>query len=277
VETETKFPPEGDAMPKTFINGIELYYNIYGSGSPIILVHGLGMDHSMWDLQVPEFSQSHQVIVYDLRGHGQSESPDRPYSIDLLADDLDLFVHFLGLKKAVILGLSLGGRILLRFALKYRQEIRAMILADAQSETPAESVERFQKLAGIAREEGMTKAADRFFSWPILQMLAKRNPERFEKEKKRFLSMSAIGFANSCLAIAGMESLTGRLKSIDVPALALAGEEDEPYLPYLDLYARQIPNCRKKAVPRAGHLSNLENPQAFNEIVLSFLKGPGNA
>ena len=264
-------------MPKTFINGIDLYYQVYGSGSPVILVHGLGLDHSLWDLQVPEFSKSHQVIVYDLRGHGQSDSPDHPYSIDLLADDLDLFLHFLGLKKAVVLGLSLGGRILLRFGLKYPQEVRAMILADAQSETPAESVERFQTLAEIARKEGMTKAAYLFFSWPLLQMLAKRSPARFEKEKKRFLRMSPTGLANSCLAIASMEPLTGQLGFINVPTLALAGEEDEPYLPYLDLYARQIPHCRKQTVPRAGHLSNLENPQAFNEIVLSFLKGLGKA
>ncbi len=264
-------------MPKTFINGIDLYYQMYGSGPPIILVHGLGMDHSMWDLQVSEFSQSHQVIVYDLRGHGQSESPDYPYSIDLMAEDLDLFLHFLGLKKAVVLGLSLGGRILLRFALKYPQELRAMILADAQSETLPESAERFQILAETARREGMGKAAELFFSWPLLQMLAKRNPERFEKEKRRFLRMSPIGLANCCLAIASMEALTGQLRYIEAPTLALAGEGDEPYLSYLDLYARQIPNCRKQMVPRAGHLSNLENPQAFNEIVMSFLMELGKA
>lgn len=264
-------------MPKTLINGIDLYYHIYGSGSPIILVHGLGMDHSMWDLQVLEFSKNHQVFVYDLRGHGQSESPDHPYSIDLLADDLDLFLHFLGLKSAAVLGLSLGGRILLRFALKYPQELRAMILADAQSETLPDSVERFQLLADTARRKGMSKAAELFFSWPLLQMLAKRSPERFEKEKRRFLQTSAIGLANSCLAIAGMEPLTTQLGYIQTPTLALAGEEDEPYLSYLDLYARQIPHCQKETVPRAGHLSNLENPQAFNEIVLTFLAGLGKA
>jgi pimeloyl-ACP methyl ester carboxylesterase len=70
-----------------------------------------------------------------------------------------------------------------------------------------------------------------------------------------------------------MEALTGQLALIKAPTLALAGEEDEPYLPYLDLYARQIPQCFKHTVPQAGHLSSLENPQAFNEIVLSFLRG----
>ena len=264
-------------MPKTFINGIDLYYRIQGSGSPIILVHALGMDHSMWDAQGLEFSGSYQVISYDLRGHGQSESPDHPYSIDLFADDLDQFLHFLGLKKAVILGLSLGGRILLRLAQKYPQEVGAMILADAQSETPPESVPKFQALAESARREGMNKAAEVFFSWPLLQKLAQRNPERFEREKMRFLQTSAIGLANSCLAIASMASLTGELKLIQAPTLALAGEEDEPYLPFLDLYASQIPKCRKTTVPQAGHLSNLENPQAFNQIVLSFLREVGKA
>ena len=264
-------------MPRTFINGVDLYYRIQGSGSPIILVHALGMDHSMWDPQVQEFSGGYQVITYDLRGHGQSESPDHPYSIDLFADDLDQFLHFLGLKKAMVLGLSLGGRILLRFAQKYPREVGAMILADAQSETPPEGVQRFQVLAEIARKEGMNKVAELFFSWPLLQTLAQRNPERFEREKKRFLHTSAIGLANTFLAIAGMESLTGELKLIQAPTLALAGEEDDPYLSYLDLYARQIPDCRKKTVPQAGHLSNLENPQAFNQIVLSFLREVGKA
>lgn len=258
-------------MPKTFINGIDLYYNLYGSGGPILLIHGLGMDQSMWDLQIPEFSRNYQVIIYDLRGHGQSQSPDHPYSIDLFADDLDLFLHYLGLKKAVLLGLSLGGRIALRFALKYPKEVWALILANAQSETPPENAERFRLLAEIARKEGIVRAGEIIFSLPFFQGLAKRRPDRFEKEKGRFFQTSPIGFANTCLAIAEMKPMNDQLAAIQVPTLALAGEEDEPYLPYLDLYARQIPDCRKAIVPQAGHVSNLENAQAFNEIVGSFL------
>ncbi len=262
-------------MPKTFINGIDLQYEIYGSGSPLLLIHGLGMDHSMWDLQLSDFTRDHQVISYDLRGHGQSDSPDSPYSIDLLADDLDQFLHFLGLRKASFLGLSLGGRILLRFALKYPKEITAIVLADAQSETPPDSAKRFSALAELTRREGIGRAADEFFSTPALQGLAKRNPERFAKEKERFLRSSATGFANSCLAIAGMTSLTEDLQGIQIRTLALAGEEDEAYLPYLEIYGRKIRGSRKETIPRAGHLSNLENPAAFNKTVLSFLEGLG--
>jgi len=258
-------------MPKTFINGIDLYYNLYGSGPPIVFIHGLGMDHSMWDLQVPEFSKNYQLIVYDLRGHGQSQSPDHPYSIELFADDLDLFLHYLGLKKAILLGLSLGGRIALRFALKYPKEVQALILADAQSETPPESAGRFRLLAEIARKEGMVRAGEIFFSFPLFQGLAKRRPERFEREKSRFLRTSPIGLANTCLAIAEMKPMNDQLSDIQAPTLALAGEEDEPYLPYLDLYARQIPDCRKTVIPQAGHVSNLENAKAFNEVVGAFL------
>ena len=264
-------------MPKTFINGFDLDYSIYGSGSPLILVHGLGMDQAMWDPQIREFSQNYQVIVYDLRGHGQSESPDHPYTIDLLADDLDQFLHFLGLKKAVILGLSLGGRILLRFALKFPQEVRAMILADAQSETLPENAERFRKLAQVARQEGMARSAEIFFSLPSLQGLARRKPDRLEKERKRFLQASPIGLANCCLAIAEMKPMNDQLPAIQAPTLALAGEEDEQYLPYLDLYLQRIPRCTKMLIPQANHMSNLENPAAFNEIVLSFLNGLGTA
>jgi 3-oxoadipate enol-lactonase len=263
-------------MPKTFINGIDLHYNIYGSGAPIILVHGLGMDQGMWDLQAPEFSRNYQVIIYDLRGHGQSESPDYSYSIDLFADDLHHFLRYLGLKKSAALGLSLGGRIVLRFALKYPEETRALLLADAQSETPEESKQRFRELVEVVRRQGMGPAAEVFFSWPLLQRFAQLNPERFQKEKARFAKSSAVGFIHSCLAIAQMEPLTDRLGEIKAPTLALAGEKDEPFLPYLDIYSRRIPNCKKLTIPRAGHLSNIENPQAFNQAVLSFLSGLAN-
>jgi pimeloyl-ACP methyl ester carboxylesterase len=264
-------------MPKTFINGIDLYYKIHGSGPPILLLHGLGLDHTFWDPQVEEFSRTHQVIVHDLRGHGRSESPDVPYSIDQFSDDLDQFLHFLGLKQAILLGLSLGGRILIRFALKFPQEVRALILADAQSETPPEAGQRFKALAEVARKEGMTKAAEVFFSWPALELLARRHSALYQREKSRFVGSSPVGLANSCLAIAGMEPLTEQLERIQAETLAVAGEEDEPYLPYLDLYARKIPNCLKRTIPGAGHLSSLENPRAFNETVLSFLKGIGEA
>ncbi len=260
-------------MPTTFINGIDLYYEIHGSGPPVLLIHGLGLDHAFWEPQVAEFSRAHQVIVYDLRGHGRSESPDFSYSLDHFADDLDQFLHFLGLKKALLLGLSLGGRILIRFALKFPREVRALVLADAQSETPPEAAQRFRSLAEVARKEGMATAGEVFFSWPAFEPLARRNPALFEKIKDRFLASSAIGFANSCLAIAGMSSMTGQLEEIKAPTLALAGEQDEAYLPYLELYARTIPKCLKKTIPGAGHLSSLENPRTFNETVLSFLKG----
>lgn len=260
-------------MPKTFINGIDIYYNLYGSGPPFVLVHSLGMDQTMWDLQIPPLSQDFQVIVYDLRGQGQSESPDFSYSLDLFADDLHHLLRHLGLKNARILGLSLGGRIALKFALKYPQETRALILADTQSEAPEENRTQFLWTADLARKEGMEKAAESFFSGPLFQGLAKIHPERFQKEKARFTQTSAIGFAQCCIAIVRMERLTAFLSGVQAPTLALAGEKDEPYLPFLTLYAKSIPRCKSMIVPQAGHLSNLENPEAFNDAVSKFLKG----
>ncbi|MBI4495991.1 MAG: alpha/beta fold hydrolase [Deltaproteobacteria bacterium] len=260
-------------MPHTFINGFEMHYNLFGSGAPLILVHGLGLDQSMWDLQVPVLSAAYQVVVFDLRGHGQSESPDQPYTIELFADDLHTLMRFLGLRRTAALGLSLGGRIVLSWALKYPEETRALVLADTQSETPAESRQNFHLLAGVAREEGMGRAAEILFSLPLFQSLAEANPSRYRQEKERLSRSSPVGFARSCLAIAQMEPLTDRLSAIATPTLALAGEKDGPYLPFLDLYARRIPQCKKLILPRAGHLSNLENPEDFNRAVQSFLNG----
>ncbi len=259
-------------MPKTFINGIDLYYNLYGSGPPFVLVHGLGMDQTMWDLQIPQFSQDFQVIVYDLRGQGQSESPDFPYSLDLFADDLHHLLRHLGLKNARILGLSLGGRVALKFALKYPQETKALILADTQSEVLEENKAQFLWTADLARKEGMEKTAEIFFSRPQFQGLGMAHPERVQKEKARFVQTSPIGFAQCCVAIVRMERLTASLCRIQAPTLALAGEKDESYLPFLELFANSIPRCKPLVIPYAGHLSNLENPEAFNDAVSKFLQ-----
>jgi 3-oxoadipate enol-lactonase len=91
-------------------------------------------------------------------------------------------------------------------------------------------------------------------------------------EKKRFIKTSPVGFINSLSAIAGMEPLNDQLSMIQAPTLALAGEEDESYLPFLDLFSQRINGCQKGLILQAGHMSNLENPQVFNEMVLSFLK-----
>jgi len=201
-------------MPKTFINGIDHYYNLYGSGPPFVLVHSLGMDQTMWDLQIPLLAQEFQVILYDLRGHGQSESPDFPYSLDLFADDLYQLLFHLGLKSARILGFSLGGRIALKFALKYPQATQALILADTQSEAPEEDRTQILSTAELARKEGMEKAAEVFFSRPLFRGLAAANPERFQREKARFAQTSPIGFAQCCVMIVRMERLTASLGGI---------------------------------------------------------------
>lgn len=260
-------------MAHTFINGIDLCYHIYGSGPPLILVHGLGFDHSAWGPQIPALSRDYQVIVYDVRGHGRSEAPDQPYSIELFADDLHFLLRFLGLRNSYLLGLSMGGRIILQFALKYGGEAKALIVADAQSETPPASQERFRMLAQMAREQGMAQTAEVFFSLPFMEHLAVFNPEAYRREKAAFQTRSPVGFARACLAIAQMKPLTERLSEIQCPTLALAGEKDEPYLPYIEIYAQRIPCCRKVILPRAGHVSNLENPEAFNEAVMDFLGG----
>jgi 3-oxoadipate enol-lactonase len=259
-------------MPTIRVNGINFHYNCYGSGAPFIFVHGLGCDQMMWNLQIPVFSRDYQVIVYDVRGHGRSESPDHPYSIDLFADDLHQFLQYLGLKKSYLAGLSMGGRILFRFALKYPEEASALIIADAQSETPEEGKNSFRALAEIVKREGIEKSAEFYFSLPVFKGLAEMNPKRFREEKERFSKTSMIGLYHSCLAVAHMEPMTDRLSEIKVPTLALAGEKDDPYLPFLDIYARQIPNCQTLIIPKSGHFSNLENPEAFNGAVRSFMK-----
>ena len=120
-------------MPKAHLNGINIAYETFGSGYPLVLAHGLAATKEMWDGQIGPFMERYRVVVYDVRGHGESDSPpvdDAGYTMDQLVDDQKALMDHLGIEEAYIGGLSLGGMIAMRFALKYPRATRALLLCD---------------------------------------------------------------------------------------------------------------------------------------------------
>ena len=218
------------------------------------------------------FSKYYKVLAYDLRGHGQSSVPEEVYSLELFSQDLSSLMIGLKISPAIVCGLSLGGRIGLRFALDYPEMTVSLILADTQSEVYAEGRERFLAIANVAENSGMSIAAEKLYSTPLFEGLSEADSSRFMYERKKTASMSAIGFANSTRAIANMKSMTADMTRVRCPVLVVAGERDLPYVEFLRIFADNIVDCTEKLVPQAGHIANLEQPKKFNTICHEFLR-----
>ncbi|MBI3988282.1 MAG: alpha/beta fold hydrolase [candidate division NC10 bacterium] len=261
-------------MPYTKVNGVRLYYEIAGEGTPLVMAHGLSLDHAMWEPQVAAFSDRYQTITYDNRGHGLSEAPPQGYSIEVFAEDLYGLLRFLGVERVSLMGLSMGGRIALRFVLSHPEMVRALILVDAQSQAPSpEQMSAFAKVAELAEAGKMREAVDHLYGLPFMSGLSEKRPEWVKRHKAKLVRWSPVGLAWSTRAIMRMASLTDRLQEIRVPTLAIVGERDTAYIPFAERYQRTIPQCKKVVIPGATHMTNLEEPELFNTVLQNFLEG----
>ena len=253
-------------MPRIKANGIELYYESHGQGYPVIFQHGFVGTTKMWQPQVPVFSQQYRFIIYDARGHGQSESPPSPdqYSSDIVVEDLWQLLKALGIDKAVVGGLSMGGYQSLRFYLRHPEAVTALILMDTgpgyRNPAHREEWNKEQEHRAELLETGDIEAfADDAPTYTPRELLLKMNP---------------IGLANMGRKVVGQHDslVIENLSQIKVPTLILVGENDTPFLSAAQYMAKTIPGAKYVVIPRAGHAANLDNTAAFNEAVLDFLR-----
>ncbi len=251
-------------MPKIDRDGVQIYYEVHGSGPPLLLTHGYSSTSAMWQGQVEALSRDYQLIVWDMRGHGASDYPDDPnaYSETLTVADMAALLDAVGAKRAIIGGLSLGGYMSLAFYRTCPDRVRALLIIDtgpgfkkddardAWNKRAHETAERLER-DGLA----VLKSASR--------------------ERSTVTHRDATGLAH---AARGM--LTQRdarvielLPDIKVPALVVVGADDTPFLAASDYMAAKIPGAKKTVIPSAGHAVNIDQPQAFLDAVLPFLKG----
>jgi pimeloyl-ACP methyl ester carboxylesterase len=246
-------------------DGVEIYYEVHGDGPPVLLSHGYSATSQMWKGQLESLGASHRVITWDMRGHGQSDSPGdaAAYSEAATVDDMAAILDANGVDQAVIGGLSLGGYMSLAFYLKYPQRTRALMLFDTGpgyrnpkaregwNETAYQRATRFE-------EQG-------------LDALGGSAEVRVSQHR------SAQGLANAArgmLAQFDSRVMEG-LEHISVPTLVLVGANDTPFLAATDYMASKIPGASRVVIDDAGHASNIDQPAAFNDAVLGFLKSLG--
>lgn len=255
------------------VSGTRLYYEVGGSGHSLILIHGFTVDSRMWDDQFETLAQHHQVIRYDLRGFGKSDLPTaQSYSE---ADDLKALLEHLGVSHAYVLGLSMGGMIAIDFALEYPGATDALILANAAlgGFQWQELGESFESVWSRASESGVQAAKELWLSLDLFRP-AMGNPDVAPRLAGMFSDYSGWHFGSDDPVAELDPPAIQRLETIGAPTLIIVGEHDLPdFHTIAGILQEQIPEARKVVLPGVGHMSNMEDPTRFNELILSFLAG----
>jgi len=265
-------------MPTAHINDIDIYYEIHGSGFPLVFAYGLGGNTDMWSGQIEALSEHYRFIVWDPRGHGRSDSPQGSdqYGMQISAEDLYGLLNHLGIEKAFVGGLSMGGGIATRFAVSYPERVAALLIIDSASASglpiKPEIRKMREKTIALAKTRGMAAVADYIIEAnPNLKSQGEASTEAYQRLRHMFLDLNAVGYANTVRALIDDNFSTDKLSMLSMPTLVLVGEND-PALEAARLTHRNIPGSRLVVLPGAGHLSNKDCPEAFNAGILEFLE-----
>lgn len=246
-------------------------------GPVIVLIHGFPFDHRMWEPQLSALDDRYRVVAYDVRGLGRSPVGDGQYTMDLYAEDLFTVLDAVASGPAVACGLSMGGYILLRALEREPARFRAAVLADTRSgaDDDATRLGRARAIRTV-KTEGAAAYAEAFVGGVVGPTTLSERPEVVEAVKEMIRSNDPRGMAGAQLAMLSRTDTTGALDGLTLPVLAVAGEEDALTPPEtVREMASRIPDARMEVVPRAGHLTALENSGAFTRILADFLDGLG--
>jgi 3-oxoadipate enol-lactonase len=258
---------------KIMIDGNRVNYEMDGpTSAPVVMLsHALATNLSLWDPQTEVLARDFRVLRYDTLGHGSSSAPPGPYSLDQLARQAAGLLDALGIARVHFLGLSMGGMIAQALALIRPQSVTSLLLCDTSSRIPPEAQTLWQERIRIAESEGMEPLVEptvaRWFTAPFRAA----HPDVIERVRGMIRGTSPSGCAACCRAIAALD-LTDRLQAIQAPALVIVGEEDQgtPVAMSRTIHER-IAGSEMVILPSASHLSNVEQPQAFNRAVTAFL------
>ena len=259
---------------KAKVNGIEIHYEIQGrEGAPwLVLSHSLACSGRMWDPQLEAFKERYCILNYDMRGHGQSEAPKGPYTLDMLADDVLALMYSLKIKRAIYCGLSIGGMIGQTLALRPNPPFERMVLADTTHTQPPEALKQWEERIRVAETMGMAALVDSTMERWFTPAFRSSPPARKIAELIR--ATPVPGFVGCGRAIMGLNT-TARLKDIRLPVLAITGEADGA-APGTRYIGEHVPGAKFVSIPNAAHISNVEQPEAFNRALREFLSSPAS-
>jgi pimeloyl-ACP methyl ester carboxylesterase len=263
-------------MPRIPINDTQLYFeDSGGSGPPVIFSHGLLYSCRMWDAQVPVLRSRFRCIAYDHRGQGQSAVPKSGYEPDTLALDAAALIRALGVQPVHFVGLSMGGFVGMRLAARHPELIRSLVLLDTSADVePPENLPRYRMLTLIERWLG-----PRLVAGAVMKIMhgatVRADPTRaaeLKAVKARFIATGRVGAVRAVNGVLGRKGIQGELGNIRAPTLVMVGEEDTATVPAkAEAIVRDVKGSRLVRIPKAGHLSPIDNPGFVTQQLSSFL------
>ena len=267
------------ARVRSTTGAIELYYEETGDGFPLIWCHEYGGDYRSWEPQVRYFARRYRVVTWNYRGYPPSEVPKDPaaYSVEILVEDLRALMQHLGITRAHVGGLSMGGGVALNFGIRHPELAESLVIAAAGSGTVGreEFLKTGEKQAQLYETKGADAKAEHFGSLATRRGFAEKDPRGFAEFLRGVRDHSGVG---SALMMRGVQmkrktiyELEAEMKTMPVPSLIVVGDQDEPCLEPGLFMKRHIPHAGLLMLPMTGHTSNIEEPAMFNQHVAEFL------
>jgi pimeloyl-ACP methyl ester carboxylesterase len=263
------------------VNGIRLHYDEVGQGAPLVFVHEFAGEGRSWHLQVRFFARRYRTITFNARGYPPSDVPTAgtAYSQDQAVDDIRGLLDALGIAKAHVCGLSMGGYATLHFGIRHPERALSLVVAGCGYGSLAADRAQFKRDVEVTSQrflaEPMAALADVYCQGPTRVQFRDKDPVGWQEFRDHFAAQSALGHG---LTMRGVQltrpsvyDLEPELGRLTVPTLIVTGDEDDPCLEPGIFMKRKIRTSGLVVIPKAGHTINLEEPEAFNRAVLDFL------
>ena len=258
---------------KAAIAGTSVNYEVQGAGPAVLFLHAFPLTLRMWDAQARALEGTHQVVRFDARGFGATPPGDSLLTMERIADDAVALLEHLDISRAAVCGLSMGGYAAFALMRRHPERVKALILADTRTAPDSPEAKRGRSTqADTVRHEGPAGIADAFLQKAVGDTTRKERPEVVARIKEMILSASARGIVDALAGLAARADSGPTLREVHVPTLVVCGAEDA-LTPVADSEAiqRGIPGSRLEIIPKAGHLSALEDPAGFNAALARFL------
>ena len=262
-------------------DGVRLYYEECGSGTPVIFVHEYAGDHRAWETQMRHFGQRYRAITFAARGYPPSDVPNdvASYSQVRAANDIASVLDGLGIAKAHIVGLSMGGFATLHFGFRHAAKALSLVVAGCGYGAEKGAQDKFRAeadaIAAFIDDAGIRVFAERYAYGPTRVQFENKDPRGFAEFKQQLSEHSAVGARNTQLGVQkerpSLYDLVDQMKTLTVPTLVLTGDEDWPCLQPALLMKQTIPTAALSVMPNCGHTINIEDPDQFNRLVGEFI------
>jgi len=258
---------------KVKIAGSDLHYDVRGHGPAVLFLHAFPLGLVMWDEQAAALEADHRVVRFDCRGFGGSPATDGILTMERIADDAAALLDHLGISKAVVCGCSMGGYAAFALQRRHADRLRGLVLADTRAGADAPEARANRATLGEkVRREGSGAAAEAFVPKLLGETSHASRPELVERVRAIILGNPPGGIADALAGLGARADSTPTLREVRVPTLVVCGEEDAlTPVSESESIQRAIAGARLEVIPKAGHLANLENPQAFNAALRGLL------